>query len=116
VPDHTAKCASSASYRATNSQIATISTDDHHTLQEFRTSVGAEWTFLSDRDRTIQKHLDIQEYTDCGPYRSTLVLRFGPVPAPLSSARPDNYVNELIVVSLKWTNGFLGVRKPSFRA
>ena len=45
-------------------QIATISTDDHHTLQEFRASVGAEWTFLSDPDRTIQKDLDIQEYTD----------------------------------------------------
>ena len=45
-------------------QIATISTDDHHTLQEFRASVGAQWTFLSDPDRTIQKDLDIQEYTD----------------------------------------------------
>jgi peroxiredoxin len=59
-----AKCASSASYRATYTQIATISTDDHHTLQEFRASVGAEWTFLSDPDRTIQKDLDIQEYAD----------------------------------------------------
>ena len=29
-------------------QIATISTDDHHTLQEFRASVGAQWPFLSD--------------------------------------------------------------------
>jgi len=45
-------------------QIATIATDDHHTLQEFRASIGAEWTFLSDPDRTIQKDLDIQEYTD----------------------------------------------------
>jgi peroxiredoxin len=45
-------------------QIATISTDDHHTLQEFRASVGAQWTFLSDPDRTVQKDLDIQEYTD----------------------------------------------------
>ena len=26
-------------------QIATISTDDHHTLQEFRASVGAQWPF-----------------------------------------------------------------------
>jgi peroxiredoxin len=39
-------------------------TDDHHTLQEFRASVGANWTFLSDPGRTIQKDLDIQEYTD----------------------------------------------------
>jgi len=45
-------------------QIATISTDDHHTLQEFRASVGAQWTFLSDPDRTVQKDLEIQEYTD----------------------------------------------------
>ena len=45
-------------------QIATIATDDHHTLQEFRASVGAQWTFLSDPGRTIQKDLDIQEYTD----------------------------------------------------
>src|ERR1041384_5086084 len=29
-------------------QIATISTDEHHTLQEFRASVGAAWTVLSD--------------------------------------------------------------------
>ena len=29
-------------------QIATIATDDHHTLQEFRASVGAQWPFLSD--------------------------------------------------------------------
>ena len=45
-------------------QIATISTDDHHTLQGFRASVGAEWTFLSDPQRTVQKGLDIVEYTD----------------------------------------------------
>ena len=45
-------------------QIATISTDDHHTLLDFRASVGAQWTFLSDPDRTVQKDLDIQEYTD----------------------------------------------------
>ena len=29
-----------------------------------RYSVGAEWTFLSDPDRTVQKNLDSQEYTD----------------------------------------------------
>jgi peroxiredoxin len=45
-------------------QIATISTDPHHTLQEFRLAVGAQWPFLSDPGRTIQKDLDIQEYTD----------------------------------------------------
>jgi peroxiredoxin len=45
-------------------RIATISTDDHHTSQEFRASVGAEWPFLSDPERTVQHDLDIQEYTD----------------------------------------------------
>ena len=45
-------------------QIVTISTDAHHELQEFRASVGAQWPFLSDPERRIQKELDIQEYTD----------------------------------------------------
>lgn len=45
-------------------QIATISTDDHHTSQELRASCGAQWPFLSDPERTVQKDLDIQEYTD----------------------------------------------------
>ena len=45
-------------------KIATISTDDHPTSQEFRASVGAEWPFLSDPGRTVQQDLDIQEYTD----------------------------------------------------
>jgi len=45
-------------------KIVTISTDDHHTSQEFRDSVGAHWPFLSDPARTVQQDLDIQEYTD----------------------------------------------------
>ena len=45
-------------------QIVTISTDDHHVLQEFRASVGAQWPFLSDPGRIVQKDLDIREYTD----------------------------------------------------
>src|SRR3982751_3886191 len=45
-------------------QMATIATDDHHTLQEFRNSVGAQWPFLADPERIVQKDLDIQEYTD----------------------------------------------------
>ena len=45
-------------------QIVTIATDPHHTLQEFRASVGAQWTFLSDPERIVQKDLEIQEYTD----------------------------------------------------
>ena len=45
-------------------QIVTIATDEHHTLQEFRASVGAHWTFLSDPGRIVQRDLDIREYTD----------------------------------------------------
>ncbi len=45
-------------------QIATISTDADHETQEFRASVGAQWPFLSDPGRIVQKDLDIQEYTD----------------------------------------------------
>jgi hypothetical protein len=37
-----------------------MDTDGHHALQEFRASVGAVWTFLSDSGRTIQKDLAIQ--------------------------------------------------------
>src|SRR6195952_5509399 len=45
-------------------RIATIATDEHHVLQEFRASVGAQWPFLSDPGRIVQKDLDIQEYTE----------------------------------------------------
>jgi peroxiredoxin len=61
-------------------QVVTISTDPHHTSQEFRASIGAQWPFLSDPDRTVQQDLDIAEYTDPDnnpmiPY--TLVLKPG---------------------------------------
>ena len=45
-------------------QVVTIATDDRHTLQEFRASVGATWTFLADPGRILQQDLDIKEYTD----------------------------------------------------
>ncbi len=41
-------------------QVATISTDTHHTNQEFRASIGAQWPFLSDPDRTVQKDLGVR--------------------------------------------------------
>jgi len=74
-------------------QIVTISTDNILKSNEFRDSVGAQWTFLSDAGRKIQKDLDIKEYTD--PYYDpmipyTLVLKPGLVifirPAPASQA------------------------------
>ena len=60
-------------------QIATIATDEHHTLQEFRASVGAQWTFwtfLSDPGRKVQKDLDVQEYTD--PEHDPMIPHTGP--------------------------------------
>ena len=61
-------------------RIVTISTDNIVESREFRASVGAFWTFLSDAGRKVQKDLDIQEYTD--PYHDpmvphTLVLKPG---------------------------------------
>jgi peroxiredoxin len=61
-------------------QIVTISTDNILELNEFRASVGAQWPFLSDAGRKLQKDLDIQEYTD--PHHDpmiphTLVLKPG---------------------------------------
>jgi peroxiredoxin len=47
-----------------STRIVTITTDERRTLQEFRASVGAQWTFLSDPGRIVQRDLDIQEYTD----------------------------------------------------
>src|SRR5262245_25380559 len=45
-------------------KLVTITTDKLVELNEFRTGVGAHWPFLSDPERTIQKDLDIAEYTD----------------------------------------------------
>jgi peroxiredoxin len=61
-------------------QIVTISTDNILETNGFRSSVGSQWTFLSDAGRKVQKDLDIQEYTD--PFHDpmiphTLVLKPG---------------------------------------
>ena len=45
-------------------RLVTISTDNLIETNEFRTAVGATWTFLSDAGRKVQKDLDIAEYTD----------------------------------------------------
>ncbi|MGA7854018.1 MAG: redoxin domain-containing protein [Candidatus Acidiferrales bacterium] len=45
-------------------RLVTISTDNIALTNEFRTGVGAQWPFLSDPSRIIQKDLDIAEYTD----------------------------------------------------
>lgn len=50
--------------RVAYTRLVTISTDDQLQTNEFRDGVGAEWPFLSDPERVVQKDLDIKEYTD----------------------------------------------------
>ena len=45
-------------------RLITISTDNIVATNEYRSGVGAHWTFLSDAGRKIQKDFDIAEYTD----------------------------------------------------
>ncbi len=61
---HLELAANYAKVNVAYTKIVTISTDPHHTSQEFRNSVGAQWPFLSDPERIVQKDLEIQEYTD----------------------------------------------------
>jgi peroxiredoxin len=52
-------------------QMVTISTDNILETNDFRASVGAQWTFLSDAGRKIAKDLDIAEYTD--PFHDPMI-------------------------------------------
>ena len=51
-------------FRVGYTRLVVISTDNQLNINEFRDSLGATWPFLSDPDRTIQKDLDIKEFTD----------------------------------------------------
>lgn len=50
--------------RVAYTRLVTISTDNLLETNEMRDALGAGWPFLSDPGRTIQKDLDIAEYTD----------------------------------------------------
>ena len=52
-------------------RMVTISTDNLLETNEFRTGVGAHWTFLSDPNRVVQKDMDIAEYTD--PHHNPMI-------------------------------------------
>ena len=52
-------------------RLVTISTDNLLETNEFRAGVGAQWTFLSDPGRKLQKDLDIAEYTD--PHHNPMI-------------------------------------------
>jgi peroxiredoxin len=45
-------------------RLVTITTSDPQETLNYRSGVGAEWPFLSDPDRIVQRDLDIAEYTD----------------------------------------------------
>ena len=53
-----------ADFKAAYTRILVISTDNQLETNEFRDALGAEWPFLVDPERTVQRDLDIQEYTD----------------------------------------------------
>lgn len=52
-------------------RLVTISTDSLLETNEFRSGVGANWTFLADPGRKVQKDLDIAEYTD--PHHNPMI-------------------------------------------
>ena len=51
-------------FRVGYTRIAVISTDAQLETNEFRDSLGAEFPFLADPERLVQRDLDVQEYTD----------------------------------------------------
>jgi len=53
-----------ADFKVAYTRLAVITTDNQLDINEFRDAVGAEWPFLADPDRVVQRDLDIQEYTD----------------------------------------------------
>ncbi len=78
-------------------KIVTITTDNILVTNEFRDATGAQWTFLSDPGRTVQKDLDIQEYTD--PHHDPMI--------------PHTLVLELGLVIYKIYNGYWFWGRPS---
>ena len=78
-------------------QIVTISTDAISELNEFRNSVGAQWTFLADPRRIVQQDLAIQEYTD--PHHNPMI--------------PYTFVLEPGLIIYKIYNGYWFWGRPS---
>jgi peroxiredoxin len=52
---HLQLAAFSAQFAVAYTQMATIATDDHHALQEFRASVGAQWSSSPIRNGSCRK-------------------------------------------------------------
>jgi peroxiredoxin len=45
-------------------RMVTITTTNHQEALNYPNGVGAEWPYLADPDRVVQRDLDIAEYTD----------------------------------------------------
>jgi peroxiredoxin len=45
-------------------ELVSILPNDLHDVYKLRISTGARWPFLADRDLEVQRHFDINEYTD----------------------------------------------------
>src|SRR5262245_66262619 len=60
---HLALAAAYPQFVVAYTPVVTIATDNLLELNEFRNSVGDQWTFLSDAGRKLKKDLDISAYT-----------------------------------------------------
>ena len=78
-------------------KIVTITTDPIYVANEFRDAVAAQWPFLTDPGRKVQKDLDIQEYTD--PHHDPMI--------------PHTLVLEPGLVIYKIYNGYWFWGRPS---
>ena len=45
-------------------QLVTVLPNDLHDVSKLKISTGAHWTFLADEELELQRHFDINEYTD----------------------------------------------------
>ena len=77
-------------------RLVTSSTDNLFETNEFRSGVGAHWTFLSDPGRKLQKDLDIAEYTD--PHHNPMI----PHTLVLERSRSRRFV---VRMTFRWRSG-----------
>jgi peroxiredoxin len=78
-------------------KVVTITADNILEAREFKASVGAQWPFLCDPGRKVQRDLDIQEYTD--PHHDPMV--------------PHTFVLDPGLVIHKLYNGYWFWGRPS---
>src|SRR5260370_42288958 len=72
------------------SRLVTISTDNMLLTNEYRTGVGAHWTFLSDPGRKVQKDLDIPSIRTPTAAVKTAIDTFGSLDVVVNNAGYGN--------------------------